>query len=159
MKITVEGGDVAKNLEALKAQLEYMTRQEIAIGVPNKENERRGTSNLATIAAALEYGTSRIPARPFLRETLSDNLNEYADMLNKLRGDSKESAIQAMRLVAAQAQADVQENMIKGEWAPNSEAVYKRKLRKGSNGGEPRPLVDTGRLRQSIKGVVIPKEE
>lgn len=157
MKIEVEGGDTAKKLEQLKEMIKYLKSHDVAVGIPSEANDKRGDSNQATIAAALEYGTSRMPARPFLRQTISENGKKYGAMLESLRGDTKESAAMAMDLVAKQVQADVQENIVEGTWAKNSKAVYERKLKKGSNGGDPRPLIDTGRLRQSIKGLVVKK--
>ncbi len=155
MKIEVKGGDTAKKLEQLKEQIKFLKSHDVAVGIPAAVAQEENKGDLPTIAAALEYGTSRIPARPFLRRTIRENGKKYGDMLESLRGDTKETAAHALELIAEQAQSDVQDNIVNGNWVKNTKAVYERKLKKGSNGGNPRPLIDKGRLRQSIAGVVV----
>ena len=157
MKIEVEGGDTAKKLEQLKEMIQYLKSHDVAVGIPTSVAQEEDNGDLPTIAAALEYGTSRIPARPFLRQTISENRKKYGDMLKSWRGDTKETAAHALELIAKQAQADVQDNIVNGNWVKNSKAVYEPKLKKGSNGGNPRPLINNGRLHQSIKGLVVKK--
>ena len=52
-------------------------------------------------------------------------------------------------------------NIRNGDWKSNSQATINKKSRtnrKGGN-GEVKPLIDTGRLQQSIKGVVLKGDE
>ena len=138
--------NLAKKLEDLKSK-------DVYVGIPTDLNKPVEKSNVATIAATLEYGsaTQGIPPRPFLRKTLADNQQKYVDFYHDTLSND-EDALVALKKVAKMAQADVQENIRNGPWAANSQATIEKK-------GSSRPLIDTGRMRQSIRGIVKNKGE
>lgn len=149
--------DVLEKLERLTKQIKFLQSHDIAVGIPTSET--KDEPKQAMIAAKLEYGSGAMPARPFLRQTIAENLGSYAKMMESLNVVDVAETKKGMEIIAKKAQADVQTNMVVGNWAKNSPATYKAKLRKGSKlaTAEPRPLIDTGRLRQSIKGLVVKK--
>ena len=101
---------------------------------------------MASLAAVLEFGNARIPSRPFLRDTLEKYREKYTALFAEQLKQGK-SPEQAMSLIAVIAQGDVQDNIVNGNWVPNAKSTIRRK--KSS-----KPLIDTGKLRQSIRGVV-----
>ena len=102
--------------------------------------------NLASLAAVLEFGNERIPSRPFLRQTLAENQEKYTALFVKLF-EGGVSIDQIYEQIALIAQGDVQQNIANGKWTANAPSTIKRK--KSS-----KPLIDTGKLRQSVKGIV-----
>lgn len=136
-------------LAVLAAKLESAKLKGAYVGIPSDADEpvEDGEGfNLASLAAVLEFGNERIPSRPFLRQTLQENQEKYTDLFAQLFGQGVDIP-QIYEQIALVAQADVQLNIVKGEWVANAESTIKRK-------GSSKPLIDTGRLRQSITGVV-----
>lgn len=106
-------------------------------------------SDLATIAAANEFGTSRIPARSFLRSTVDDGRVKYAVYLDKIAGDLVDgiNPVRALSVLGMALVGDVQQRIRNRIPPPNAPYTIARK-------GSDVPLIDTGRLRQSIDFVV-----
>ncbi len=134
--------ELAAKLESAKAKGAY-------VGIPAESDESVEDGeefNLASLAAVLEFGNERIPSRPFLRQTLAENKEKYTALFIQLFGQGI-AIEQIYQQIALMAQGDVQLNIDKGNWVANAQSTIKRK--KSS-----KPLIDTGRLRQSIVGVV-----
>lgn len=99
----------------------------------------------ATKAAMNEYGTEKIPQRPFLRTSV----NRYGKSWGSKSAKAVQSVMQGMpisqatELVGMQMKADISKTLTSGPWTPNSAATIAKK-------GSSRPLVDTGELRASI---------
>lgn len=147
MAIQITGGlHQAKQLiERLKAHGDKV----VYVGFPAEFDQKVEGSenfNMASLAAVLEFGNEHIPSRPFLRQTLSENQEKYTALFVQLfeRGMSLDQIYEQIAVVA---QSDVQLNIVKGNWVANAPATIKRK--KSS-----KPLIDTGKMRQSVKGIV-----
>lgn len=104
---------------------------------------------IAPYAAANEYGTSRIPARPFLRNTMKEHGERWrqylAVQIPRRDGDIKK----ALKDVGNVARGDVQATISAGDFEPLSPKTVANKMRKG----RPRPeaiLIDTGSLIKAI---------
>jgi hypothetical protein len=141
-------GNLAK-FKQLIEQLKASGEKAVYVGFPAEFNEKVEGSdnfNLASLAAVLEFGNERIPSRPFLRQTLAENQEKYTALFVKLfeSGISIEKIYEQIALIA---QGDVQQNIANGKWAANAPSTIKRK--KSS-----KPLIDTGKLRQSVRGIV-----
>ena len=145
-------GDVLSKIDEMRDELITLSTREVVVGIPAESDEIRDGINLASIAMVLEYGSpaKNIPSRPFLRQTLIERQDEYVAFYKKQMDDGK-TAEQAMKLLAKKAQADVQDNIVKGRWAPNSALTVGLK-------GSSKPLIDTGSMRQAIRGIVRDKE-
>lgn len=135
-------------VRSLKARVESL-HQRVLVGVPAGKKEADGTS-LALVAASNEFGTSKIPERPFLRTGINDNMPKFvqtsAVLLRQFASGSM-SEDHALGVVGLQAAAAVKTKIIDGPFAANAPSTIRRK--KSS-----RPLVDTGNLRQTITYVV-----
>jgi HK97 gp10 family phage protein len=144
--VTVTGGD------KYKAVLEKIARLKLTAqaGIPSGATTTDGKS-IPMYAAYNEFGTSRIPARPFMRTTASEHQNEWCETLaGALKGEIlKDNAKGAMGLVGEQMKAHIQQTIQKGSFAPNSPKTVANKRRKGKV--EPdHPLIDTGQMLASI---------
>lgn len=141
-------GNLAK-IKQLIEQIKASGEKAVYIGFPAEFDEKVEGSdnfNLASLAAVLEFGNERIPSRPFLRQTLTENQEKYTALFVKLF-ESGVSIDQIYEQIALIAQGDVQQNIVNGKWTANAPSTIKRK--KSS-----KPLIDTGKLRQSVKGIV-----
>lgn len=133
----------------LLEQLRTVGEKAVYVGFPAEFDEKvKGSENfnLASLAAVLEFGNEHIPPRPFLRTTLEKNQEKYTARFISLLGKGH-SLEQIYEHIAVIAQGDVQLNIVKGSWTPNAKSTIRRK--KSS-----KPLIDTGKLRQSVRGIV-----
>lgn len=142
--ITAEG----KKFEKLLKELGQL---EVRIGIQQGEAVEEGV-DLVDIAMFNELGTIHIPSRPFLRDSVdanADQINSFLQSTKKelLRGGSAEDVLKKIGVFQ---KGLIQEQIVKGSFAPNSEATIRRK-------GSDTPLVDTGRMRQSINYVIQQK--
>lgn len=143
---------VTANFSAAKQLIEQMKslkEKAVYVGFPAEFDEKvKGSEsfNLASLAAVLEFGNEHIPARPFLRQTLEENQEKYTALFIQWF-DQRVPAAQIYERLAVMAQGDVQMNIVKGGWAANAKSTIKRK--KSS-----KPLIDTGKMRQSVRGIV-----
>lgn len=105
-----------------------------------------GKTDLTEIAAYNEYGTKTIPARPFVKIASDENGDSWQDLAEQgvnavISGNL--GMKQVMNLVAKRMQADVQKVFGSSKLKANAPSTVKAK-------GSSAPLIDTGRLRQSI---------
>jgi len=115
--------------------------------------DKKTKANLASIAAYNEFGTSRIPARPFMAQTFDQNYSEIRSFIESESGkiiDLKQTIPGALSKIGLFYQAKTQAQITRGEFVPNSPLTIKMK-------GSSKPLIDTGRLRQSINHEVVLK--
>ena len=118
----------------------------LKIGFPKSK------SSQANIMKAIwnEFGTRRIPARPFVRTSMRNNRKKYLAMA---RADAKQilagkmTAQQSLSRIGIVAQGDMQMSIVNGGWTPNAASTIRRK-------GSSRPLIDTGKMRQAVTWVV-----
>lgn len=107
-------------------------------------------------AAYNEYGTSRIPARPFMRTTAKEHQKEWIGILgHSLKGKlTEKTAIRTALGACGQTMvSDIQATIQQGSFAPNAESTIKAKQRKGKT--EPdHPLIDTGQMLAAVSSEV-----
>jgi hypothetical protein len=137
-------------LDAMKKRLGSLDRS-VLVGVPAGKREPDGTST-ALVAAVNEFGSGdgRIPARPFLRPAIRDNLPEFrrlnAGTVSRVARDQM-APVKALDTLGVVASGKVKKKIVDGPFQPNAPSTIKRK--KSS-----RPLIDTGSMRQSITHVL-----
>lgn len=142
--VTADG----KKFEKLLKELGQL---EVRIGIQQRETNEDGV-DLVDIAMFNELGTVHIPSRPFLRDSVDangDQINNFLQSMKKelLKGGSAEDVLKKIGVFQ---KGLVQEQIVKGDFAPNSEETVRRK-------GSDIPLVDTGRMRQSVNYVIQQK--
>lgn len=117
----------------------------IGVGLPKEEQATYpdGTP-VETVAMAHEFGTDKLPERPFLRPGLKEALPVAADMIKESQGQDADQTLSQVGLYAA---SKVQKGIENLSDPPNNDETVKRK-------GSSNPLIDTGRLRQAITHIV-----
>ena len=103
-------------------------------------------------AAANEFGTKHIPERSFLRSTVDKHQEKYLNSLEDIAGvyvdHGTAAGEDALNKLGFGAVADVQRMIVDVREPPNKPATIAAK-------GSSNPLIDTGRMRQSIDHIVV----
>lgn len=132
--------------------LKEIADKEVRIGFQHgKATEEDGT-DVCDVAAWNELGTVNMPSRPFLRKSVDENegkINSFlqSKMKDLVRGVSAEQVLKEIGIF----QKDlIQEKITEGSFAPNAESTVRQK-------GSSKPLIDSGRMRQSVNYVIQKK--
>lgn len=160
-----------KSLEEYSAQAGWFESARYDDGVP-----------VAQVAIYNEYGTSRIPPRPFMRPTAESQNGEWARTTGKvvsqvLRG--KMSAEQGMTLVAQKAAGDIRQTITQvfepelspvtvllRQWRKEGKDITgktvgdaARAVAEGQRGEgvTTKPLIDTGHMLATCTGIAVKK--
>jgi len=149
MGVTRTGPGVATVEAALKG-LEGLQAKTGWFESANYIDEKGRVTPVAYVATIHEFGTDRIPARPFMRPAVADHGREWIDKLGAgakdvLNGHATGEGV--LDLVANLAAANVAEKIRAVTSPPLSEATVKRK-------GFAKPLVESGQMEQSVTGRV-----
>ena len=132
--------------------LEELDNKEVRIGFQAGENKEKDGTDICDIAAYNELGTDTIPSRPFLRDSVDNHESEINEMITQMRdyiinGGTAERVLKKFGIFQKKL---IQEEIVSGDFAPNAEETIKRK-------GSDKPLIDTGRMRQSVNYVIEEK--
>ena len=136
-KVTADGKKFQKMLEDLN-------KLEVRIGIQQGVGSEDGV-DLVDIAMFNELGTVHIPSRPFLRDSVDAFLQSMRTQL--VKGGSAEDVLKKIGVFQ---KGLIQKEIVNGDFVPNSPETIKRK-------GSDKPLIDTGRMRQSINYVIQEK--
>ena len=131
------------------AEIEKLKEQQVFVGFQaGQVADDRGV-DMAQIAMFNELGTSTAPARPFLRDSVDENEDVIRDQCGKelKKLTTGATAETVLKRVGALGVRLVQEKIESGSFEPNAPSTIKKK-------GSDKPLIDTGRMRQSVKYVV-----
>lgn len=126
-----------------------------------EEESRDGELNNATIAAINEYGTDRIPARPFVGPTFDTHQQKYEAMMRQWLGwvlSGHTSLLQGMGIFGLEMVADIRKYVTAGDQVPppNAPSVIAQKME--SSSGSPwgvRTLVWTGQMIGALTHAVV----
>jgi HK97 gp10 family phage protein len=154
MNYHVRGG---KKYKAALAKIAKVNLQ-VRAGVPKGARTTDGQS-IPEYAIYNEMGTSRMPARPFMRQTVETHEHEWGKTVESAlnyKAIKADGAKRAAGLVGEQMKAHVQQTIQQGKFKPDAPATVDAKRRKGKT--EPNhPLVDTGQMLASIISEVMQK--
>ncbi|UAV89664.1 putative RNA polymerase [Pseudomonas phage COT4] len=140
-------------IPSLLKRLDKLDGMEVEVGF--FEEDRYGPENhnlpVATVAAYNEFGTVHNPQRPFMSDTFSENMNQLymakgmkAAYLDVLKGGV--ASIRLLnslgRIAAELMKVSIQQYAAAGG---NSYATIKKK------GGRDTPLIDTGKMIESVR--------
>jgi hypothetical protein len=136
-----------------------------AAGEKHESGSRLSNVDVATIN---EFGTSTIPARPFIGSTFDLNRERYVKTLAKALGkvyENKLTVDRALGLVGTQMATDTKKRVLSRDnnFAPNAPSTMRQKMAKSDRNRpdivgpleSPRPLVDTGRMVASVSYEVV----
>lgn len=143
-------------------EIKHFDNAFVKVGLQGDDIYPETGESVVDVAYFNEFGTSSIPERPFMRQTYDKNLDKLNELTKKLVGDVEDTRVTteaALGQLGAWYVAKIQDEIVNGNWMPNSPATIAAKERKRQSGNnmEPRPLIDTGRMRQSVTYEVIKK--
>ena len=125
-------------------QIDELQDKEVFVGFQaGKVADDRGV-DMAQIAMWNELGTSTAPSRPFLRKSVDEN----AQQLKSITAGG--TAEQSLKQIGVFGVGLVQEKIESGSYEPNAPSTIRRKK-------SDKPLIDTGKMRQSVKYVIRKK--
>lgn len=140
--VTEKGKDFQKMLEEI-------VQMEVQVGFQHgKEVEEDGT-DICDIAMWNELGTEHIPSRPFLRKSVDENAAIIDSMLDRTAKMllSGHSVKRVLNQLGSFQKGLVQKKIVEGSYIPNAASTIRKK-------GSSKPLIDTGRMRQSVNYIV-----
>lgn len=141
-------------IEFMKA-IKGLDRTTVLVGVQQFSKAQK--PDLFTIAMVQEFGSPRqkIPERSFLRGTVTKYKGKYVKYLQRSIERAMDAVLtggaaacrsvldHSLELLGAQAVGDIQQRISSRDFVPNAPSTIAQK-------GSSTPLVDSGRLRQSI---------
>lgn len=143
MKVT----DKNFNLEKIKKTLLALKKKELQVGIFEDSGVNEDTGGrIVDYAIANEYGTSKIPERPFMRSTADEKQENWSALMDKIVEGVTKGDFEVERkigLVGEQMVNDIKEKISSNVPPPLNPATIKRK-------GSSRTLIDTGNMRNSI---------
>jgi len=148
VSVTVEDKDLG--MKALMRRLVEDEDGAVDIGVHSDEDQK-----LVVIAAANEFGTANIPARPYIRSTVDENEEKYFKASTSLMGkmiDEDMTKTQGLTLMGQLIEGDIKKKIRILKDPPNAPATIRLK-------GSDNPLIDKGFLLNSIRYVVKKEQE
>lgn len=107
----------------------------------------------------IRKGSFSIPERSFLRSTYDEKYNEWRiktnqiffDLITKRFSASYTAGVsKALGVIGAFIKTDIKNKIRRGIPPPNAPSTLAKKMKKGTGGGQPVPLIDTGRMINSI---------
>lgn len=161
--------DQDRGYNRILRELATMGSPSVTIGIHGDDNKpyQRGQTDPVTtaqIGTFHEFGTldrfedtspagdgsgkRGVPQRSFLRSTVDENRQKYANLITRATAqviDGKMPVERALGLVGAAVVGDVQQKIAKGIEPSLTEAGIKSKVKPST-----KPLIDTGQLRQAI---------
>lgn len=132
--------------------LKDLEKLEVRIGFQAGDASEDDGTDICDVAAWNELGTSRIPARPFIRQSVDNHEGEINAFLQSKKKElvSGANAEQVLKQIGIFQKDLMQNEITTGSFIPNAPSTIRKK--KSS-----KPLIDTGRMRQSVNYQIKPK--
>ena len=140
-----------KDLGMRKIMLEFRSanKAELIVGVLEGSKNTEG-ANIAEYATYNEYGTDKIPERPFMRTSFDENKPKYIRAMEKIAKEIGQLTFARMVSVLGHTvENDIQKTITGRNFLPKL-SDYTIKKKKGST----KTLVDTGAMLNSIKHLI-----
>lgn len=155
----------ADNLASVVQAIHKLTGEQILVGIPQANTERRNDDNSSITNAEIGYiqetgsPAMNIPARPFLVPGIEASEKGITKQLEKgahaaLDG-SQQDVEQAFHAAGLVAQNGVRHQINDGDFEPLSEATLAARRARGRTGTK--PLIDTVQMRNSVTYVIRKK--
>lgn len=138
----VSGGSKLRDaLNRIGTALKSATKVEA--GFIDRATYPDGTS-VAAVAAFNEFGTSKIPPRPFFRQMIQKNSAKWPVNLRTALSNTNYDAATSLGLVGQEIQEELQDSIRSNTPPPNAPSTVEAK-------GFDRTLIDTGMMLNSVK--------
>ncbi|HDZ5042716.1 TPA: hypothetical protein RTG66_001553 [Campylobacter jejuni] len=102
---------------------------------------------VANVAKIQEYGTLKIPTRPFFRTAIQKNQGKWLNIFKNQTLVNQDLEL-SLNQVGEIARGDIVNSIMQTNTPPNAEATIKAK-------GSSKPLIDTGFMRSSVNFRVV----
>lgn len=102
------------------------------------------TASIAEYAGYNEFGTSKIPARPWMRTGYDQSIARIQAQMDGAALAALDGAnVDPLTVGAVNMQEALKRSIVDGNWAPNAPSTIEAK-------GSSRPLIDTGAMRNAV---------
>lgn len=146
IKVTRDGRQLEKALTEL-------TGKTVKIGYQQGWAESEDGVDECDIAAWNEFGTEKSPSRPFMRNAIDNHTDKIDNMfkaeVNNLQNGM--SAEQILNQIGVFVKDLIQTEIVDGDFTPNAPYTIAKK-------GSSKPLIDTGRMRQSVQYIITERD-
>ncbi|EHT2883436.1 hypothetical protein KXJ91_001428 [Campylobacter coli] len=149
MKSEIQGlndFDLQKEIDKKLNNLISSSNKRLEVGFFETAKYENG-EHVANVAKIQEYGTLKIPARPFFRTAVSKNQGKWLGILKNQFLANQDFNL-SLNQVGEVARGDIVVSIMKTNTPPNAEATIKAK-------GSSKPLIDTGFMRNSVTFKVV----
>ena len=152
MMISVKSTTTDKNLGAkrIKREVKKLDKIYITVGIHEKAGDYPSGESVVNVAFWMEYGTSRVPERSFIRSAINEKIDIITKHRNKYLDDiltGKKTAKKAAEAWGLVISNIVRAKIKRGEFTPNDPVYASWKRRQV---GHAKPLQLTGLLMRSI---------
>ncbi len=142
--------EIDRGWHHIRDEVRFLTARSIKVGIQSDAGSYDGGTDLADVAAFNEFGTSRIPSRPFMRKMADERRNDLYQVA--LRGYDHilagGTATHCLQIVGQWYEAEQKMTLRNGPWPPNAPSTVRQK-------GSSRPLIDTARLLNAIRFAIV----
>ena len=146
IKVTTKKPDLDKIKKKLEKRLNPNYNLEVGFFESAKYSDGK---YVAQVAFDNEFGTSKIPPRPFFRNAIKDKSKEWLELYKDTQFQTKDM-LQTLGIVGTVIKDDIATSITELSDPPNAPSTIKQK---GSNN----PLIDTGFMRNSVSYVITEK--
>lgn len=122
-------------------QSRVFTDKKLKVGIFESAKYDDGTP-VAQVAFWQEFGTAKIPMRPFMRNAITKNTRKWGDSVKTALMGTNDSE-KALKMLGEIMRGDIVLSLTNLNTPPNAPSTIKQK-------GSSNPLIDTGLLRSSI---------
>ncbi|EAH7944963.1 hypothetical protein EP189_08720 [Campylobacter jejuni] len=149
MKSEIQGlndFDLQKEIDKKLNNLISSSNKRLEVGFFETAKYENG-EHVANVAKIQEYGTLKIPARPFFRTAVSKNQGKWLGIFKNQFLANQDFNL-SLNQVGEVARGDIVASIMQTNNPPNAEATIKAK-------GSSKPLIDTGFMRNSVTFKVV----
>ena len=127
------------------AELSWLADRDIHVGFQRGKGVYENGADVADVAMYNEFGTSKIPPRPFMEQSFKRHEQEYVEESEEIFGAmiKGQEVKPLIRKFGEKVKKDIVDEIEKGEFVPNAPSTV---AKKGFN----KPLYETGLMEKSI---------
>lgn len=145
--------DIDLGWKRIKGELKLIDKSYTQIGIQKDAGTENGQS-IAAIGAYNEFGTGNIPSRSFMRSTFDEQRTKIKAIIEHqysriLKGEI--TVKKALGLIGEYMEGEVKKKITTLKTPPNDPRTIAMK-------GSSNPLIDTGRMRASIRHIEVLKK-
>ena len=145
--------DIDKGWSRIVKELKEINKSVVKVGIlESAGNTTDGKMRMAKLGSIQEYGLpqKKIPPRPFMRQAYERCKEKIIQLLKSEKSKiilGKSNVKKSLDVVGTYFQQEIQREFTAGNFVPNKPETIRRK-------GSSQPLIDTGRLKGSIRFLV-----